>query len=173
MQEIKDVTNQQIIKLDNIIRLLEENFIKLQKDNNTFNDKIELYGIINYSRSQFFPQLSSSITKDDKFKDIFFNYTSVESMILDLFMVIESDLVLVLDETITYDTDKIEKLIIFSSKLLIILSKILRSKKEQLDMTIGEEEYIDNNNAYTQELFALQNEFYALVYNEKIDFRVK
>lgn len=164
---------QQIETLSNIINFLED--IELDNNENiTFNGKVKLYGIINYSRVQYFPQVSSFITGNPTYSDIFFNYTSVESMILDLFMVIESDLILVLEDTEKeYDYTKLEKIITFSIKLLKILEKILENKYESLSDNISKDEYNTSLNKYTNELFNVQNEFYNIVYDEKIDFRVK
>ncbi len=160
----------QINTLENIIINLENNN-KYNESN--FDNNIQLYGIINYSRTQFFPQLSSYVTGNDEYTDVFFNYTSAESMILDLFMVIESDLVLVLEKTIQYDDNKMTKLITFSLKLLKILYKVMKIKYEILTQQIEKEEYQHLLNEYTNTLFSLQNQFYTLVYDEHIDSRIK
>ena len=123
MQEERNII--QIKTLNDIIEILEKNSGNTHTD---FNKKINLYGVINYSRTQFFPQLSSYITGNEDYSDIFFNYTSVESMILDLFSVIESDLVLILEETTEYSNDKMNRLLNFSLELLKILDKILKTK---------------------------------------------
>ena len=38
---------------------------------------------------------------------------------------------------------------------------------------INEENYQNLNNQYTNKLFGLQNKFYTLVYDEKIDSRIR
>ena len=86
MQEERNTV--QIKTLNDIIKILENNSGNTHSD---FNKKINLYGVINYSRTQYFPQLSSFITGNEEYSDIFFNYTSVDSMILDLFYVLDSD----------------------------------------------------------------------------------
>lgn len=156
--------------LNDIIEILENNSGNTHSD---FNKKINLYGVINYSRTQYFPQLSSYITGNEDYSDIFFNYTSVESMILDLFSVIESDLVLILEETTEYSNDKMTRLLNFSLELLKILDKILKTKYKKLNGNITEEDYQTLNNQYTNKLFGLQNKFYTLVYDEKIDSRIR
>jgi len=168
MQEERNTV--QIKTLNDIIEILENNSGNTHSD---FNKKINLYGVINYSRTQYFPQLSSYITGNENYSDIFFNYTSVESMILDLFSVIESDLVLILEETTEYSNDKMTRLLNFSLELLKILDKILKTKYEKLNGNITEEDYQNLNNQYTNKLFGLQNKFYTLVYDEKIDSRIR
>jgi len=168
MQEKRNIL--QIKTLKNIIEILEKNSKTTQTD---FNKKINLYGAINYSRTQYFPQLSSYITGNEDYSDIFFNYTSVESMILDLFSVMESDLVLILEETTEYSNDKMTRLLNFSIELLKILEKILKTKYEKINGNTTEEDYQNLNNQYTNKLFSLQNKFYTLVYDEKIDSRIK
>lgn len=168
MQEERNTI--QIKTLNDIIEILENNSGNTHSD---FNKKINLYGVINYSRTQYFPQLSSYITGNKDYSDIFFNYTSVESMILDLFSVIESDLVLILEETTEYSNDKMTRLLNFSLELLKILDKILKTKYEKLNGNITEEDYQNLNNQYTNKLFSLQNKFYTLVYDEKIDSRIR
>lgn len=168
MQEERNTI--QIKTLNDIIEILENNSWNTHTD---FNKKINLYGVINYSRTQYFPQLSSFITGNEDYSDIFFNYTSVESMILDLFSVIESDLVLILEETTEYSNDKMTRLLNFSLELLKILDKILKTKYKKLNGNITEEDYQTLNNQYTNKLFGLQNKFYTLVYDEKIDSRIK
>ena len=160
----------QIITLTNMIDILKNN---LQNTVTDFDQKIKLYGIINYSRTQYFPELSSYITENKEYSDIFFDYTSVESMILDLFSVIESDLVLILEDSKQYDDEKMTKLIDFSLKLLKILEKILKAKYEKLAENINDEEDQKLNTEYTDKLYNLQNEFYRLVYDEKIDSRIR
>lgn len=168
MQEERNTV--QIKTLNDIIKILENNSGNTHYD---FNKKINLYGVINYSRTQYFPQLSSFITGNEDYSDIFFNYTSVESMILDLFSVIESDLVLILEEKTEYSNDKMTRLLNFSLELLKILDKILKTKYEKLNGNINEENYQNLNNQYTNKLFGLQNKFYTLVYDEKIDSRIR
>lgn len=168
MQEERNTV--QIKTLNDIIEILENNSGNTHSD---FNKKINLYGVINYSRTQYFPQLSSFITGNVDYSDIFFNYTSVESMILDLFSVIESDLVLILEETTEYSNDKMTRLLNFSLELLKILDKILKTKYKKLNGNITEEDYQTLNNQYTNKLFGLQNKFYTLVYDEKIDSRIR
>ena len=168
MQEERNTV--QIKTLNDIIEILENNSGNTHSD---FNKKINLYGVINYSRTQYFPQLSSYITGNEDYSDIFFNYTSVESMILDLFSVIESDLVLILEETTEYSNDKMTRLLNFSLELLKILDKILKTKYKKLNGNITEEDYQNLNNQYTNKLFGLQNKFYTLVYDEKIDSRIR
>lgn len=168
MQEERNTV--QIKTLNDIIEILENNSGNTHSD---FNKKINLYGVINYSRTQYFPQLSSYITGNKDYSDIFFNYTSVESMILDLFSVIESDLILILEETTEYSNDKMTRLLNFSLELLKILDKILKTKYEKLNGNITEEDYQNLNNQYTNKLFSLQNKFYTLVYDEKIDSRIR
>lgn len=168
MQEERNTV--QIKTLNDIIKILENNSGNTHSD---FNKKINLYGVINYSRTQYFPQLSSFITGNEDYSDIFFNYTSVESMILDLFSVIESDLVLILEETTEYSNDKMTRLLNFSLELLKILDKLLKTKYEKLNGNINEEDYQTLNNQYTNKLFGLQNKFYTLVYDEKIDSRIR
>lgn len=168
MQEERNTI--QIKTLNDIIEILENNSGNTHSD---FNKKINLYGVINYSRTQYFPQLSSFITGNEDYSDIFFNYTSVESMILDLFSVIESDLVLILEETTEYSNDKMTRLLNFSLELLKILDKLLKTKYEKLNGNITEEDYQNLNNQYTNKLFSLQNKFYTLVYDEKIDSRIR
>ena len=168
MQEERNTI--QIKILNDIIEILENNSRNTHSD---FNKKINLYGVINYSRTQYFPQLSSYITGNENYSDIFFNYTSVESMILDLFSVIESDLVLILEETTEYSNDKMTRLLNFSLELLKILDKILKTKYKKLNGYITEEDYQTIKNQYTNKLFGLQNKFYTLVYDEKIDSRIR
>ncbi|MBE6494591.1 MAG: hypothetical protein E7Z84_08330 [Methanosphaera stadtmanae] len=160
----------QINTLNGIIEILEKN-LKISKTN--FNQKINLYGIINYSRTQYFPELSSYITGNEKYSDIFFNYTSIESMILDIFSVIESDLVLVLEESLEYDSNKMEELLNFSIKLLKILLQILNTKYERINNIISDNEYQKLNIESSDRIFKLQNGFYTLVYDEKIDSRIQ
>lgn len=160
----------QIFTLRNIIDILENN-ISITGSN--FNQKINLYGIINYSRTQYFPQLSSDITGNRKYSDIFFNYTTAESMILDLFSVIESDLVLILEESLEYNDEKMKELLDFSIKILKILHQILKTKHEKIHDKITDDEYEQLNSEYTNKLFNLQNRFYTLVYDEKIDKRIQ
>ena len=160
----------QIITLTNMIDILKNN---LQNTVTDFDQKIKLYGIINYSRTQYFPELSSYITENKEYSDIFFDYTSVESMILDLFSVIESDLVLILEDSKQYDDEKMTKLIDFSLKLLKILEKILKAKYEKLAENIDDEEYQQLKTEYAGKLYNLQNEFYRLIYDEKIDSRIR
>ena len=94
-------------------------------------------------------------------------------MILDLFSVIESDLILILEETTEYSNDKMTRLLNFSLELLKILDKILKTKYKKLNGNITEEDYQTLNNQYTNKLFGLQNKFYTLVYDEKIDSRIR
>lgn len=157
---------QQQDTLNEIITLLKQN-----KQDNTFKNKIHLYGTINYTRTQYLPQLSKQITEEKKYEDIFFNYTSAESMILDILSVIESDLIKNLDEKDNYDTTKATKLITFTNKLLEILENILKTKDEE--EKIDKKDYQTTMEQNTQKLFNLQNQFYTLIYDEKIDFRVK
>ncbi len=163
-----DEEKQQIKTLNNIINQLENN----KKTEKTFQYQINLYGIINYSRIQFFPRISSHITSNKDYADTFFDYTTAESMILDLFMVIESDLILILEDN-NYEFKKLEKLIDFSIKLLKILEKILKNKIKNLLEQNDKKDYERKKEEYTQELFGIQKQFYTLVYDEKIDFRVK
>jgi len=160
----------QINTLNSIIEILEKN-LKISKTN--FNQKINLYGIINYSRTQYFPELSSYITGNEEYSDIFFNYTSIESMILDIFSVIESELVLVLEESLEYDSNKMEELLNFSIKLLRILLQILNTKYEIINNKISDKEYQKLNSESSDRIFKLQNGFYTLVYDEKIDRRIQ
>lgn len=160
----------QITTLRNIIEILEKN---LSVNDANFNQKINLYGIINYSRTQYFPQLSSDITGNKEYSDIFFNYTTAESMILDLFSVIESDLILILEESLEYNYKKMKELLDFSIKILKILHQILKTKYEKINGKITDEEYEQLNSEYTNRLFNLQNRFYTLVYDEKIDNRIQ
>lgn len=160
---------QQINTLNNIIKLLEQNNKKTTK---TFKDNINLYGIINYSRSHYFPKTSSYITANKDYEDIFLNYTTAESMILDIFMVIESEQIRTLeDQQETYQ--KTQKLITFSLKILKTLQNILTTKYQQLTKEIEKQEYKKLNKQYDQELYQQQNKFYTLIYDEKIDSRVK
>ncbi|RAP47759.1 MAG: hypothetical protein BZ135_01385 [Methanosphaera sp. rholeuAM6] len=159
---------EQTIILNNIINILEKNM----QTKESFENNVNLYGIINYSRIQYFPRVSNHITGNKNYEDIFFNYTSAESMILDLFMVIESQLIQKL-ETTKEQRENTEKLVQFSLELLKILKKILNTKYLQLTQKIETNEYDTLNNRYTKELNDAQNKFYTLVYDEKIDFRVK
>lgn len=138
----------------------------------SFKEEIKLYGIINYTRTQFLPRISNHITQNPEHKDIFFNYTSIESMILDLLMVIESDLIQQMEDN-EDKTDKIKELLIFSTKLLKTLEKMLTNKYEKLTQRINDEEYERKLEKYSAEVFNQQNNFYTLVYNEKVDSRIK
>ena len=144
-------------------------------DENFFDKSINIYGLINYTRNQFLPKTSSFITDNHAFNDIFFNYTSVESMILDLFLIIESDLIKALDKNTDQllDSDKINSIIEFSHNLFELLSSIIDTRINLNNKSISEDEYAILNKKYNQEIFNMQNNFYKLVYNEKIDFRVK
>ena len=99
-------------------------------DENFFDKSINIYGLINYTRNQFLPKTSSFITDNHAFNDIFFNYTSVESMILDLFLIIESDLIKALDKNTDQllDSDKINSIIAFSHNLFELLSSIIDTR---------------------------------------------
>ncbi len=144
-------------------------------DENFFDKSINIYGLINYTRNQFLPKTSSFITDNHAFNDIFFNYTSVESMILDLFLIIESDLIKALDKNTDQllDSDKINSIIAFSHNLFELLSSIIDTRINLNNKSISEDEYAILNKKYNQEIFNMQNNFYKLVYDEKIDFRVK
>ena len=144
-------------------------------DENFFDKSINIYGLINYTRNQFLPKTSSFITDNHAFNDIFFNYTSVESMILDLFLIIESDLIKALDKNTDQllDSDKINSIIGFSHNLFELLSSIIDTRINLNNKIISEDEYAILNKKYNQEIFNMQNNFYKLVYDEKIDFRVK
>lgn len=155
--------------LNQIIEILQEK--RYQNISNTFQNQIELYGIINYTRTQYLPQLSKHITENKEYEDIFFNYTTAESMILDLLSVIESDLIQNLDQKSNHDTKKTTKLITFTDKILQILETILKTKNEE--EKIDKKEYQTIMEENTQKLFNQQNQFYTLIYDEKIDFRVK
>ena len=160
--------------MENQLNTLNEIITLLDNQNNTdnsFKNKIHLYGTINYTRTQYLPQLSKQITENTQYDDIFFNYTSAESMILDLLSVIESDLIKNMDENNSYDTIKATKLITFTNKLLKILENILKTKNEE--EKIDKKEYQTIMEQNTQTLFNLQKQFYTLIYDEKIDFRVK
>jgi len=76
-----------------------------------------------------------------------------------------------MDENNSYDTIKATKLITFTNKLLKILKNILKTKNEE--EKIDKKEYQTTMEQNTQTLFNLQNQFYTLIYDEKIDFRVK
>ena len=144
-------------------------------DENFFDKSINIYGLINYTRNQFLPKTSSFITDNHAFNDIFFNYTSVESMILDLFLIIESDLIKALDKNTDQllDSKKINSIIAFSHNLFELLSSIIDTRINLNNKSISEDEYAILNKKYNQEIFNMQNNFYKLVYDEKIDFRVK
>lgn len=157
----------------NILNKIITNLEKTDNNKETFENSIKLYGIINYSRKQFFPRISSHITKNKEYEDTFLNYTTAESMILDIFMVIESDTIQQLEKTETKTETKITTLKNFSTEILKILEKILQNKYENLEKTKTLTEYQKDNTKYTNELNNLQNKFYTLIYNEKIDFRVK
>ncbi|MBE6513480.1 MAG: hypothetical protein E7Z75_10140 [Methanobrevibacter olleyae] len=94
-------------------------------------------------------------------------------MILDIFSVIESDLVLVLEESLEYDSNKMEELLNFSIKLLKILLQILNTKYERINNIISDNEYQKLNIESSDRIFKLQNGFYTLVYDEKIDSRIQ
>ncbi|MBQ6443508.1 MAG: hypothetical protein IJJ11_02370 [Methanosphaera sp.] len=147
----------------------------IMNDENFFNKSINIYGLINYTRNQFLPKTSSFITDNHAFNDIFFNYTSVESMILDLFLIIESDLIKALDKNNAQllDVDKINSIIVFSHNLLELLSSIIDTRIRLNNKNISDDEYASLNKKYNHEIFNMQNNFYKLVYDEKIDFRVK
>ena len=160
---------QQINKLTKIIKLLEKN---TQKTSPTFKDNINLYGTINYSRTHYFPKTSSYITANPNYTDIFYNYTQAESMILDTFLIIESDIIKTIEDQKQLH-QKIRKLTTFSLKLLKILLNILETKHQQQSQQITKQEYEAQNNKYSQQLYQQQNKFYTLVYDEKIDSRIK
>ena len=160
---------EQIIILNEIIKNLETT----KNNKETFENKIKLYGTINYSRKQLFPRISSHITKNKEYEDTFLNYITAESMILDIFMVIESDIIQQLETTNTKIEEKIIKLINFSLEILIILEKILENKYKYLEKNKTKTEYEKDNTEYTNELYHIQNKFYTLIYDEKIDFRVQ
>lgn len=157
----------QIDTLAEIIQTLEEE----NEEINTFKSKIRLYGIINYTRTQYLPQLSKDITENPEYQDVFFNYTSAESMILDVLSVLESDIIQNLDEKNDFDITKTTKLIVFTNKILKILESILKTKYDE--EKIDQKEYETTMEQNTQKLFNLQKQFYSLIYDEKIDFRVK
>ncbi|MBE6513292.1 MAG: hypothetical protein E7Z75_09165 [Methanobrevibacter olleyae] len=94
-------------------------------------------------------------------------------MILDIFSVIESELVLVLEESLEYDSNKMEELLNFSIKLLRILLQILNTKYEIINNKISDKEYQKLNSESSDRIFKLQNGFYTLVYDEKIDRRIQ
>lgn len=166
---IKEITD----TLNHIIDFLND--MKTNYDKDFFNESIKLYGLINYSRIQFFPKTSSFITDNHAFNDIFFNYTSVESMILDLFMIIESDLIKALDKNDMgqLDKNKIDSILTFAAKLLELLAKIIDTRIKLNNQVIDDKQYTRLNQEYTTSVFRMQNDFYTLVYDEKIDFRVK
>jgi hypothetical protein len=159
--------------LNHIINFLNKTDINYTED--FFDECINLYGLINYSRNQFLPKTSSFITDNHAFNDIFFNYTSVESMILDLFLIIESDIIKTLDKNDVdlLNTDKIKSILTFSSKLLDLLNKIIDTRIRLNKQIIDQNEYAKLNKQFTNDVFNMQNDFYKLVYDEKIDFRVK
>lgn len=123
----------------------------------TFQDQINLYGIINYTRTQYLTQLSKTITENEEYKNIFFNYTSLESMILDLFMLIESDIIYIIENK-KEDTTKTQEMIQYTTTLLKILEETLQSKQQD---------------KITQKILQTQNQYYQLIYDEKIDYRIK
>lgn len=123
----------------------------------TFQDQINLYGIINYTRTQYLTQLSKTITENEEYKNIFFNYTSLESMILDLFMLIESDIIYIIENK-KEDTTKTQEMIEYTTTLLKILEETLQSKQQD---------------KITQKILQTQNQYYQLIYDEKIDYRIK
>ena len=94
-------------------------------------------------------------------------------MILDLFSIMESELVLALEDVTLYDDKKMTELLTFSITLLKILCEILKTKYEKLNYKIATEKYLKLNEEYTAKLFGLQNRFYTLVYDEKIDSRIR
>ncbi len=173
MQKEEKIKTQQIETLNNIIKYLENTLNTNFEEEKKFSDNINTYGIINYSRTQYFPQLSSYITKNEDYKDTFYNYITVESMIVDLFLVIESDLIKSLDTNSKTDTKRIKKIITFTIKPLKILQKILTTKNEYLKQDIDMEEYDKRNTQYTKELSNIQNKYYTIIYDEKIDHRIK
>ncbi|MDO5825262.1 MAG: hypothetical protein Q4Q22_02690 [Methanosphaera sp.] len=159
--------------LTQIIRYLNE--LTIKHDADFFSELVNIYGLINYSRNQFLPKTSTFITDNHAFNDIFFNYTSVESMILDLFMIMESDIIKTLDKNDIelLDIEKTETILAFAINLLELLEKIINTRIRLNDETIDNQEYTRLNQEYTNEIFKMQNDFYKLVYDEKIDFRVK
>lgn len=173
MTDYENSIREIIHTLNCIIKYLKKLTISYNDD--FFNELINIYGLINYSRNQFLPKTSTFITDNHAFNDIFFNYTSVESMILDLFMIMESDIIKTLDKNDIelLDIEKTETILAFAINLLELLEKIIDTRIRLNDKSIADEEYTLLNQEYTNEIFNMQNDFYKLVYDEKIDFRVK
>ena len=173
MTDYENSIREIIHTLNCIIKYLKK--LTISYDDDFFNELINIYGLINYSRNQFLPKTSTFITDNHAFNDIFFNYTSVESMILDLFMIMESDIIKTLDKNDIelLDIEKTETILAFAINLLELLEKIIDTRIRLNDKSIDDEEYTLLNQEYTNEIFNMQNDFYKLVYDEKIDFRVK
>lgn len=144
--------------LEKQITLLQQITTNLQTTKNeNLPDQIQQYGLINYTRTQYLPQLSKTITENEEYKNLFYNYTSIESMILDILPLIEANTINKIEKQ-EKNTEKTNKLIQFTTKLLKILEQILTTQDQ------------DKN---TQKIFNIQNQFYKLIYDEKIDYRIK
>lgn len=150
--------NKEKNNLKNEITLLQQITTTLQTTKTTtITDQIQLYGLINYTRTQYLPQLSKKITENPEHKNKFYNYTSIESMILDILPLIESDTIKKIEKQQT-NTEKTNTQINFTTKLLKILEQTLTTQ---------------NQNQNTQDIHNIQNQFYKLIYDEKIDTRIK
>lgn len=151
----KEKSNNTLTEYTNLLTKITTTLKQTKTD--TFQDQINLYGTINYTRTQYLTQLSKTITENEEYKNIFFNYTSLESMILDLLMLIESDIIYIIENK-KEDTTKTQEMIQYTTTLLEILKETLQSNQQD---------------KITQKILKTQNQYYQLIYNEKIDYRIK
>lgn len=124
----------------------------------THNNTLTLYGTINYTRTQYLPQLSKKITQKETNPTTFYNYTTLESMILDLLKIIESNTIKKIENN-TYNKEKTQQTTQYTKQLLTTLQKIL-TKTQTPEQT-------------TQEINKKQNKYYQLIYDEITDIRIK
>lgn len=150
-QKSNNTLQQQKQTLQQIIKTLTNT------NTNNFTNTIKQYGTINYTRTQYLPQLSKTITENPEHQNKLYNYTSLESMILDLLEHIESNTIKKIENTTT-NQQKTKKQIQYTTTLLQLLQQTLNN---------------NNQEQITQTILQTQNQYYQLIYNEKTDTRIK
>ncbi len=150
-QKSNNTLEQQKQTLQQIIQTLNNT------NTNNFTNTIKQYGTINYTRTQYLPQLSKTITENPEHQNKLYNYTSLESMILDLLEHIESNTIKKIENTTT-NQQKTKKQIQYTTTLLQLLQQTLNN---------------NNQEQITQTILQTQNQYYQLIYNEKTDTRIK
>lgn len=150
-QKSNNTLEQQKQTLQQIIQTLNNT------NTNNFTNTIKQYGTINYTRTQYLPQLSKTITENQEHQNKLYNYTSLESMILDLLEHIESNTIKKIENTTT-NQQKTKKQIQYTTTLLQLLQQTLNN---------------NNQEQITQTILQTQNQYYQLIYNEKTDTRIK